>query len=100
MIRYLADTVSVNCLGGADCQTDLPKIDAGGGALQTALQLVFGTISALCLLIIMIAAIRFASSQGNPQETAKARGAIIYAVVGLVIALSAEAIVTFTLSSI
>ena len=60
----------------------------------------FGVAAALAVLIIIVAAIRLAASQGNPQEAAKARGAIIYAAVGLIIALSAEAIVTFVLNSI
>jgi hypothetical protein len=40
------------------------------------------------------------TSQGNPETVKKAREAIIAAVIGLVIALSAEIIVSFVLGNL
>ena len=46
----------------------------------------------------MIAALRFVTAAGDSQETAKARNTIIYAVAGLMVSLTAEAIVALVIS--
>lgn len=100
--KYIAVTSGVNCLEGTDpddlCETGLPPINADAGNVQTMLQLLFGIIAVIAVIIIVIAGIRFITESTNPQETAKARNAIIYAVIGLAIALSAQIIVTFVLN--
>jgi len=48
-------------------------------------------------MMIVISGFRFIVGQGSPQETAKARNTIVYALVGLVVALTAEAIVALVL---
>jgi hypothetical protein len=80
-----------------DCPTGLPVIQADDSAVQAILQLTFGIIGALAVIMILYAGFKLVSSQGNPQEAASARKTMIYALVGLAIALSAEAIVTFVL---
>lgn len=57
--------------------------------------IVRGIAGAIALLVIVIAGIKYITSQGNPQEVAKAKNAIIYAGVGLVVLLLADAIVAF-----
>ncbi len=44
---------------------------------------------------IIFAAFRYVTSQGNPENSAKAQNTILYALVGLVIAISAIAVVTY-----
>lgn len=44
---------------------------------------------------IIFAAFRYVTSQGNPENSAKAQSTILYALVGLIIAVSAIAIVTY-----
>ena len=92
---------NVNCLDSAQaCQTGLPTVAADNNAVQTVLQITFGIIGALAIIYIIIGALHFITAQGNPQEAAKARQTIIYSVIGLIVALSAEAIVTFALSKV
>lgn len=100
MLALFAAASDVNCLDGTTCQTGLPTVGATNNAVQVVLQLTFGVISALALIYIIVAGLKFISAQGNPQEAAKARQTIVYAVIGLIVALSAEAIVTFTLNKI
>ncbi|MGF7229098.1 MAG: pilin [Candidatus Saccharibacteria bacterium] len=57
--------------------------------------IVFGISGAIALLIIVIAGFQYVTSQGNPQSVAKAKNAIIYAGVGLVVLILANAIVAF-----
>lgn len=69
-----------------------------GSVLQTALSVAFEVLGAIAFLIIVIAGMQYAFSQGDAQTTARAKAAIIYAFVGLVIALVAQSIVSFALS--
>ena len=97
----LADTSATVQNGcDTDCSTGLPVVDASSANLQTILRNVFGILAVVAVLFIVIAALKFITAQGNPQETAKARMTIIYALVGLVIAISAEVIVAFVLNRV
>lgn len=91
--------VITNC-DGSTCQTHLPDVGANASNAQIALQLIFGVIAVVTVIFIIIAAIRYQASLGNPEATAKLRNTIIFAAIGLVIALSAEAIVTFALGRV
>ena len=86
--------VTANCGDGQQCETGLPNAAATGSQLEIALQIVIGTFAAVAVLVVLLAGLRFITSQGNPQETSKARDTIIYAGVGLIVAICAEAIVT------
>lgn len=97
-VQHLAAGALVQCVGGGTCDTGLPMVAAGHDQLQQILQIVFGTLAAISVLMLVISGLRFITAQGNPQETAKARNTIVYAVIGLVISVSAEAIVAFVLS--
>lgn len=64
-------------------------------AVANALNLVFGVAGAVAVIIIAIAGLKYVVSQGNPQETAKAKDTILYAIVGLVICMLAFTITSF-----
>jgi cbb3-type cytochrome oxidase subunit 3 len=66
-----------------------------GSLLQTALSIVFGLLGAIAFLVIVIAGFQYVSSQGDPQTTSNAKSTIVYALIGLVIAVLAESIVSF-----
>ena len=95
-----AGSGSADCLNGQTCTTGLPVVTAGSGELQAILQIFFGVIAAIAVLMIVVAGLRFITAQGNPNETAKARGTIIYALAGLIVALIAEAIVSLVLDKL
>ncbi|HXR49537.1 MAG TPA: hypothetical protein VN778_00715, partial [Verrucomicrobiae bacterium] len=57
------------------------------------LTFVFAILGALSVLMIVIAGLRFVTGSSSPQEIAKARNTIVYALIGLLIALAAESIV-------
>jgi hypothetical protein len=100
---FSAATAQVTAPDGGSYDTGLPNVSASGGNgysdVQTALTVVFGVIGAVALIYIVIGALHYVTSQGEPQATAKAKNTIIYAVVGLAIALSAEILVTFVLNN-
>lgn len=64
------------------------------------LQVVFGIAGAIAVIVIMLAAFRYITSQGNPQETAQAKNTIVYAVVGLLICIGAFAIINFVINRV
>jgi len=100
---YLLHTfgsTSVNCGDGQTCDSGLPGVEANSTNLQGALSLVFGIIGAIAVLIIVIAGLRYVLAQGSPQETAKARNTIIYAAIGLIISIAAEAFVAMVLGKL
>ncbi|HSX36629.1 MAG TPA: pilin [Patescibacteria group bacterium] len=105
LIIRLADTAQTACPGGgptgdSSCDTGLPKISAGPTQLHQILQLTFGVIAGVAVLFVVIGGLRLVISEGDPQDTAKARYTIIYALVGLLIAITAEALVTFLLGKL
>jgi len=78
----------------------LPTVNAGGNQVNDILRIAFAILAALAVLFIVIAGFRMVTSQGNPQEVSKAKSTIVYALVGLVVALLAEAIVAFILDKL
>jgi type IV secretory pathway VirB2 component (pilin) len=80
--------------------TNLPHTDATHVQLQQILQIVFGVLGAIAVLMIVISGMRFVTSGSNPQEAAKARNTIVFAVAGLLIALTSEAIVAFVMGKV
>lgn len=100
-VSFLGNQVGGTGTGGqvANGQLDLGSLPnpagvADGGIVQTVLGIVFGIIGALSFLIIVIAGMRYMLAQGDPNATVQAKNTIIYALVGLVIAITAESIVS------
>lgn len=79
---------------------NLPSVAANDGTIGNLLQIVFGMAAAIAVLIIVIGALNLTKSNGSPDEIAKAKKTIIYAVVGLVICISAEMILAFVLNKL
>lgn len=71
----------------------LPQTKADDTSLQTILGIVFAFIGAVAVLMIVVSGLRYITSAGDPQKASQAKNGIIYALVGVVIALTAEAIV-------
>lgn len=88
------------CGAGQNCDTGLPVVRTGTGQLQTVLQVIFAIAAALAVLMIVVAGFRFITAQGNSQEVGKAKATIIYALVGLLVAITAQAIVALTLDNL
>jgi hypothetical protein len=61
---------------------------------------VFGTIALVSVLIIVIAGFTYVLSGGDPQKTNRAKDAILYAVIGLVVAILGYTIVAFVANEV
>jgi hypothetical protein len=77
----------------------LPKPNADN-LLATVLQVFFGILAALSLLTITYGGFRYVISRGNPQDINKSKDIIMYAILGLLIALAAQSIINFVLNKV
>jgi hypothetical protein len=82
-----------------DLQIPNPSVPASVENLEL-LDIVFGVIAVVTVLIIVVAGTQFILSRGDPQKTATARNTIIYAAIGLTVAFLAFTIVRFVLGSL
>ena len=78
----------------------VPTGDLDSGNIKSALKLVFGVAGGVALLIVTVAGFKYVLSQGNPQETVKAKNTIVYALIGLVVCIMAFSIVGFIMGNI
>ena len=76
----------------------LPQSPATQANLYHLLTIFFTVIGALAFLMLVIAGFRYVISEGEPQKAAEVRRQIIYIAAGLILAASADAIVTFVLN--
>ncbi len=86
-------------LVGSD-EVKIPKPPATDVQVKALLQIVFTVAGAIAVLVIIIAGISYILSAGDPQKTARAKDAILYAVIGLAVAILANIIVTFVIGKI
>lgn len=80
----------------------VPTTDSGALSLkiQAVLQIVFALMGAIAVLIIVIAGLQYVLSGGDPQKTGRAKDTVLYAAIGLVVAVMAFTIVTFVLGRV
>ena len=94
-----ADTVKsgVKSIGGDENGNkagDFNKI------IKNVINILLFLIGAIAVIVIIISGIRFTTSGGDAGQAKSAREGIIYAVVGLVVALLAFALVNFVIDSL
>lgn len=77
-----------------------PAATAGGpgSTFGKVLSIVFGIIGAFALLNIVLSGMKYITSAGNPQKASEAKNGIVYSLVGLMIAISAEALIAFVIN--
>jgi len=78
----------------------LPNPDASVSRLQLILSIVFTVTGAIAVLIIVIAGFRYVTARDDAGAVGAAKNTIIYAVVGLVVSVTAFSIVNFVVEGI
>lgn len=98
-----ADTKSDICqgVGIADGTTGCAK---GTGvtvesAIKTAIKLLSYVAGVASVIMIIVAGLRYITSNGDPSGIKSAKDAIIYAIVGLIVVVISQSIVKFVLNS-
>lgn len=89
---------SLPYLMGQASEYGLPDVAANPSTLEKVLSVAFLAVGALSAIFIIVGGLQYVISAGDPQQTARAKNTIIYAVVGLAISVFATAIVNFVLN--
>lgn len=67
--------------------------------IKTVVNILLFLLGAIAVIMIIIGGIRYATSNGDAQQVKSAKDAVLYAVIGLVVAILAYAIVNFVLGA-
>jgi len=70
------------------------------GMISTILNVVFGVVGIVAVIMIIIGGVNYTMSQGDSQKIQKAKNTIMYGIIGLVVVLLAFAIVNFVLNGL
>jgi len=88
------------CTDNLSAQNSSNPIFGPSGVMTTAVSLVSIVIGIVAVIIIIIAGIKFMTSQGDPQKINTARNQIIYALVGIAVAALAQGLVALVLKKL
>jgi hypothetical protein len=85
-------------------QMGLAQFPTGGGDFPTIVgnffRILVGLIAIIAVIFIILGAFQFLTAGGNPDAAAKAKQQIIYAMIGLFVAVAAWALVSWFLKHI
>lgn len=70
------------------------------GIVTPVIEVLIFVIGAVSVVVIIISGFLYIISTGEPNNTKRAKDALLYAVIGLVVALFAQAIVTFVIQGL
>ncbi len=89
-------TAKVTGVGqGAECSKSAQQRGNLGNVIETVTNVLLFIIGAIAVIMIIIGAIKYTVSNGDSAQITSAKNTILYAVIGLVVALLAYAIVKF-----
>lgn len=86
----------VNAAHGNGQPTDL---FGGGGIFTTVVNILLFIIGAIAVVMIIVGGLRYILSGGNASSVTAAKNTILYAVVGIIVALLAYAVVNFVVNT-
>lgn len=78
----------------------LPTVSADNTTITTVFLIVLNIVGAVSLVIITIAGFKYVISRGEPQAIAKAKDTILYALIGLGVAIMGRVIVAFVFNRV
>ncbi len=81
-------------------EIEIPMVEVTNRTVPDALEIVFGVLAVVAMLIIVLSGLQFSLSRGNPEKAGKARNGVIYAAVGLGLALMAFTVVRFVIKGV
>lgn len=104
----VSPVLAASCSGSpAECikqGTDSVDSQSGGGTslednIKTIVNVLLFLLGAIAVIMIIIGGIRYATSNGDAGQVKSAKDVILYAVIGLVVAILAYAIVNFVVGA-
>lgn len=86
-----------NLQDAGGCNTAVDQSNKVSSTLQALISILSIVVGIVAVIMLIIGGIRFVTSQGDGSSVAAARNTIIYAIVGIIVALMAQVIVKFVL---
>ena len=104
VLFLVVDKVSaVGTIGGGATSArgqDQPTTLFGiGGTFQTVTNVLLYIIGAIAVIMLVIGGLRYVISGGNTEQVNAAKNTILYAIVGIIIAILAYAIIQFVINT-
>ncbi len=85
------------CSKGAKAPADL---FANGGVFQVIANVLIGLVGAVAVLMLIFGGLQYVTSNGDSKRVEGAKNTILYAIIGIVVALLSYAIVSFVTGSL
>lgn len=95
--QVACDGIQLDDSGSADCSEEPTKINS---ALELAINLFSLVVGVVAVIMLIIGGLKYVTSNGDSGAVSSAKNTIIYAVVGLVVVVLAQAIVSFTVNRV
>ena len=92
-------TIGEGASSAHDSQTPT-SLTGDGGVFKTIVNVLLYIIGAVSVIMLVLGGIRYTISQGDSSAVTSAKNTILYAVIGLVVAILAYAIVNFVLTGL
>jgi uncharacterized membrane protein len=90
---------NIGVQSGVDCAKSDDQKSNLGNIIKTVTNVLLFIIGAIAVIMIIIGGIKYVISNGDSSQITSAKNTILYAVIGLVVALLAYAIVGFVIDS-
>lgn len=90
VFSLLAQAVNSNSLPQPSLETTVPNL----------IRVVMAIVALLSVIFVILGAIKYSTSSGDPNGAAQAKATITYALIGLVVALLSFTIVSFVLGNL
>lgn len=71
-----------------------------GRLVESVLNILSIVLGGIAVIVLVVAGIMYVASGGDPNNTKRAKDAIIYAVIGIVIAVAAQGMVRFVIGNV
>jgi hypothetical protein len=88
--------------GGADCAnpgTTSKGLFESGGIFQTIANTLIFLVGAIAVLFLIVGGLRYVISNGDPKAVEAAKNTILYAIVGIIVAILSFAAVQFVIQT-
>lgn len=103
MVPQTVNAVDICAGNGANstyCQNKSEGETKVKSVMKSVVDVLLMTVGVISIVMIVVGGIMFALSSGDASKVTKARNMVIYAVVGLVVALFASAIINFVFNKV
>ena len=100
------DPLNETCQGAAaaspicDRDKNSNPISGSNGILLRATSIISYVVGIVCVIIIVVGAIRYIVSQGDSTTVKSVKNQIIYALIGLIVTIAARSIIIFVINRI